>query len=712
MKIVVLGLSLSSSWGNGHATTFRALLRAFADRGHDILFLERDVPWYRDNRDEARPDYCRLHFYQSIDDLQDWTAEIEEADAVIVGSYVPEGVAIGHFVQRTARGVTAFYDIDTPVTLAKLARGDFEYLSPELIPGYDVYLSFTGGPTLDRIEQKLGSPAARPLYCSVDPAAYPALEVEKKWDLTYLGTYSDDRQPTLERLLIEAARRLPDRRFCVAGPQYPEDIDWPANVERIDHLPPADHPAFYAASRYTLNVTRADMIEAGWSPSVRLFEAAACGAPIISDRWEGLDELFRPGREILLADTTEDVVQRLTDDEAEADSIRQSARERVLASHTAAHRAAELEQHLREASARKRARSIQKTPRKERLVKRNKIALVTGGAGFIGSHICDALIAEGASVVCLDNFLTGRSDNIRHLERESRFDVIEADVIDRLPYRLESGRIRFTHIYHLACAASPPHYQADPEHTMLTNVVGTRNMLQLAEASAARFLLTSTSEVYGDPEVHPQPEDYRGWVNCTGPRACYDEGKRAAETLAFDYLRAGRCEVRVARIFNTYGPRMRADDGRVVSNVICQALKGEDITIYGDGSQTRSFCFVSDLVDGLMRLMDSDKAVGFPVNLGNPVELTVSDLVQRVLAMTGSRSSLVHRPLPEDDPRRRKPDIGRALQVLGWEPKVALQQGLEATIAWFTDEVRAPDRLFPASLSNGGRSQPLVAAAE
>ncbi|HEY0131259.1 MAG TPA: UDP-glucuronic acid decarboxylase family protein [Allosphingosinicella sp.] len=314
---------------------------------------------------------------------------------------------------------------------------------------------------------------------------------------------------------------------------------------------------------------------------------------------------------------------------------------------------------------------------------KQKIALVTGGAGFIGSHICDALIAEGARVVCLDSFLTGRRENIRHLEGESRFELVECDVIDPLPWRIRGGRIPFTHIYHLACAASPPHYQADPEHTMMTNVVGTQSMLRLAEVNGARLLLTSTSEVYGDPEVHPQTEDYRGWVSCTGPRACYDEGKRAAETLAFDYQRSGRCEVRVARIFNTYGPRMRPDDGRVVSNVICQALAGDDITLYGDGSQTRSFCYVSDLVDGLLRLMESEKAVGFPVNLGNPNELTVEDLVHRVLAMTGSRSAIVNRPLPEDDPRRRKPDIGRAAELLGWAPRVGLQEGLEATIAWF-----------------------------
>jgi spore maturation protein CgeB len=350
MKLVVLGLSLSSSWGNGHATTFRALLQAFAARGHDILFLERDVPWYAGNRDIADPSYCRLEFYSDLQELERWREGIASADAVIVGSYVPDGVEVGRFVQKTARGVTAFYDIDTPVTLAKLERNDFEYLSPEIIPGYDVYLSFTGGPTLRHIESRYGSPAARPLYCSVDPEAYPPLNVPERWALSYLGTYSPDRQPVLERLLIEPARRLPELRFVVAGPQYPAEIDWPANIERIDHVPPAEHPAFYAASRFTLNVTRADMVKAGWSPSVRLFEAAACAVPVISDRWEGLDQLFASDREIHLAEGSDDVVRILEESSVtEAKAMGETARERVLAGHTAAHRAAELERHLEEA---------------------------------------------------------------------------------------------------------------------------------------------------------------------------------------------------------------------------------------------------------------------------------------------------------------------------------------------------------------------------
>ncbi|HEV2079997.1 MAG TPA: glycosyltransferase [Allosphingosinicella sp.] len=352
MRLVVLGLSLSSSWGNGHATTFRALLKEFAARGHDILFLERDVPWYASNRDIADPDYCRLEFYPDLPTLEQWRSEIASADAVIVGSYVPDGVEVSRFVQAHARGVTAFYDIDTPVTLAKLRRGDFEYLSPEVIPGFDLYLSFTGGPTLEHLERHYGSPAARALYCSVDAEAYSPLDVPKRWELSYLGTYSPDRQPTLERLLIEPARLMPDKAFVVAGPQYPADIDWPANVERIEHCPPGDHAAFYAASRFTLNVTRADMIESGWSPSVRLFEAAACAVPVISDKWRGIEELFEPGSEIILAETAEDAVAALRGtSDPDARAIGEAARAKVLAAHTAAHRAAELEAYFEQAAA-------------------------------------------------------------------------------------------------------------------------------------------------------------------------------------------------------------------------------------------------------------------------------------------------------------------------------------------------------------------------
>lgn len=317
---------------------------------------------------------------------------------------------------------------------------------------------------------------------------------------------------------------------------------------------------------------------------------------------------------------------------------------------------------------------------------KSKLVLVAGGAGFLGSHLCDSLLSEGFHVIALDNLQTGRKHNIRHLERDARFDLIEADVIHPFSPRALSKLTKVDQVFNLACAASPPHYQANPEHTMLTSVVGTHNLLTFAEKRGARFFLASTSEIYGDPEVHPQAESYWGNVNPTGPRACYDEGKRAAETLAFDFERAGRVDVRVARIFNTYGPRMRADDGRVVSNVICQALAGDDITIYGDGSQTRSFCYVADLIEGFMRLMAYEGELPGAVNLGNPAELTVRELAQWVIAMTGSSSRVVTRPLPVDDPRRRRPDISRAKQLLGWAPRTPLEVGLKETISWFAKE--------------------------
>ncbi|MBR0654171.1 CgeB family protein [Plastoroseomonas arctica] len=345
MRIVVLGLSLSSSWGNGHATTYRALLRAFAARGHDILFLERQVPWYAAHRDLAEPGYCRLAFYDSVAELDAWHDALATADAVILGSYVPDGIAVGDYVQRVAR-LAAFYDIDTPVTLAGLARGEESYIAARQIAGFRLYLSFTGGPTLVRLEREYGSPAARQLYCSVDVDAYRPLDLPHRWDLSYLGTYSDDRQPTLERLLLDPARRAPERRFVVAGPQYPDTIDWPANVERIAHLPPEQHAAFYAQSRFTLNVTRADMILAGYSPSVRLFEAGACATPIISDEWPGLNALLQPGREILIADGEDEVVEALAIAEPRRRAMATTLRTRILAEHSSARRAAELEDYL------------------------------------------------------------------------------------------------------------------------------------------------------------------------------------------------------------------------------------------------------------------------------------------------------------------------------------------------------------------------------
>ncbi len=353
MRIVVLGLTLSSSWGNGHATTWRALLRAMAARGHDTLFLEREQPWYAANRDLTDPDFCTLSFYDGIAALDRHAGAIAAADAVIVGSYVPGGAEAIRAIAPHVRGTFAFYDIDTPITLRKLASGDCDYLAPELIPLFDLYLSFTGGPTLRRLERELRARMARALYCAVDPQANRALDVAPRWALGYLGTYSDDRQPTVEKLLVAAARQRPAERFVIAGPQYPANMEWPANVDRIEHLPPAEHPRFYSSLRWTLNVTRADMIAAGWSPSVRIFEAAACGVPIISDAWEGIGSILRPGSELLVACGTADVHAALDLPPARRDAIAAAARRRTLRSHTAAMRAGELEFHLREAARRR-----------------------------------------------------------------------------------------------------------------------------------------------------------------------------------------------------------------------------------------------------------------------------------------------------------------------------------------------------------------------
>jgi UDP-glucuronate decarboxylase len=304
--------------------------------------------------------------------------------------------------------------------------------------------------------------------------------------------------------------------------------------------------------------------------------------------------------------------------------------------------------------------------------------LVTGGAGFLGSHLCDRLLQDGRTVICLDNFYTGTRANVAHLLDDHRFEVIRHDVT--FPIYIEVDQI-----YNLACAASPVHYQFDPVQTTKSSVHGAINMLGLAKRTKARILQGSTSEVYGDPEVHPQREDYWGKVNPIGPRACYDEGKRCAETLFFDYLRQHQLSIKVARIFNTYGPRMHPNDGRVVSNFIRQALRNEPITVYGEGAQTRSFCYVSDLVEGLVRLMQSPPEFTGPVNLGNPHEMSVMELARRIIDLTGSRSKVVSMPMPEDDPRQRQPDISLAKRALDWAPKVPVEEGLKLTIAYFEE---------------------------
>jgi UDP-glucuronate decarboxylase len=307
-----------------------------------------------------------------------------------------------------------------------------------------------------------------------------------------------------------------------------------------------------------------------------------------------------------------------------------------------------------------------------------KTALVAGGAGFLGSYLCERLVEQDWRVICLDNLHTGRVENLRSLSTESRFSLIEADVTSAMPERLHVDRI-----YNLACPASPPHYQADPVHTLLTSVLGMRNLLELARHSNARVLQTSTSEVYGDPAQHPQTETYWGNVNPIGIRACYDEGKRAAETLCFDYQRQYGVSVRVARIFNTYGPRMRPDDGRIVSNLIVQAISGQKLTIYGSGEQTRSFCYVSDLIEGLSRLMALDHKLDMPVNLGNPEEYSINELAELIRGLTRSESGIEFHALPADDPRCRRPDITRAKALLDWAPRVPVLEGLQATIEWF-----------------------------
>lgn len=353
MNIIILGLSITSSWGNGHATTYRSLVKGLHKRGHRVLFLERDVPWYSSNRDMPDPEFCHLGLYNSVSALKsNFSKEIEQADAVIIGSFVPDGIEVANWVMKTGSGIKAFYDIDTPVTLARLRNNDCEYLSPELIPRFSLYLSFSAGPCLDIFEYEFGSPAARQFYCSVDPEVYHPLECNKEWDLGYLGTYSDDRQPVLNKLLIEAARKWEKGKFIVAGPKYPKSINWPQNVRRIDHLPAVSHNDFYNAQKYTLNVTRKDMVQMGYSPGVRLFEAAACGIPVISDNWAGLETIFKPGEEILISASAGDTLKYLTETtEKRRKEIGEKARKIILSKHTGEHRAQELEHYLAETSA-------------------------------------------------------------------------------------------------------------------------------------------------------------------------------------------------------------------------------------------------------------------------------------------------------------------------------------------------------------------------
>jgi spore maturation protein CgeB len=350
LDIVIFGLSITSAWGNGHATTYRALVRALANRGHRVRFLERDMPWYAEHRDLPDPGYCDVWLYSSLEELGKHFPDGVQADLVILGSYVPDGRRVAEWLLPRVSGCTAFYDIDTPVTVAKLTHNGCEYLDTALIPRFDLYLSFAGGPILERLRNEFGAHRPRPFYCSVDPRDYfPMPGAIKRYDLGYLGTYSADRQPALERLLLEPARQWKDGAFYVAGAQYPSTVRWPPNVEHTEHLAPAKHRGFYNHQRFTLNITRADMLLNGYSPSVRLFEAAACAVPIITDEWRGLEDFFAPGREILVARSTRDVLAYLKElDGGELLQIAARARQRVLEHHTAEHRARELEDHVLE----------------------------------------------------------------------------------------------------------------------------------------------------------------------------------------------------------------------------------------------------------------------------------------------------------------------------------------------------------------------------
>jgi len=350
LNIVIFGLSITSSWGNGHATTFRSLVKALAKRDHKVTFFEKDVPWYAAHRDLATPPFCQTILYKSADEINHHEEIVAGADLVILGSYVADAKAITEKVTALDPACFAFYDIDTPVTLAKLANNNYEYLHPEMIPEFDLYLSFTGGPILTKLEKEYGAQKARPLYCSVDPVLYFPQPNSRtaKYELGYLGTYSDDRQPTVNNLLIETAKKLPGKKFVVAGAQYPESIFWPENTEVIEHIPPQQHCQFYNAQKFTLNVTRRDMISAGYSPSVRLFEAGACATPIISDYWDGLNSFFKIGEEILVAKNSAEVMEYLHMPEDQRIAIGERMHKKVMNHHTSTHRAIEIENYWME----------------------------------------------------------------------------------------------------------------------------------------------------------------------------------------------------------------------------------------------------------------------------------------------------------------------------------------------------------------------------
>jgi spore maturation protein CgeB len=349
MKLIFFGLSLSSSWGNGHATTYRSLLRGLANRGHDVTFYERDVQWYAQNRDLPEPDFCTLRLYDDLSSID--VGECRRADAVIIGSYVPDSRRLVHMLSGRTMPLLAFYDIDTPITVSKLEAGDTEYLSPEIIPDFDVYLSFSGGPIMQRLQTEFGARSVRLLSCSADADKYFPQNMRRRYALGYLGTYDPSRQPMLDALLVEPARLLPEKKFIVAGPNYPDDIAWPGNVDRVDHLAPSQHADFYASLEFALNVTRADMVRAGFSPSVRIFEAVACARPVITDAWPGLDTVFDPGSEILVANTSRDIADHLAMSADARELLARNGHARFLRDHSASARARQLEDIIIDAAA-------------------------------------------------------------------------------------------------------------------------------------------------------------------------------------------------------------------------------------------------------------------------------------------------------------------------------------------------------------------------
>ena len=688
MKLVVLGLSITSSWGNGHATTYRGLLRELTRRGHEVLFLERDVPWYAAHRDLPNPVFCATRLYPDLDELQrDYAGAVAEADAVILGSYVPDGAEVGDWsVPDRARACKAFYDIDTPVTLAKLGRGEHEYLTPELIPRFDLYLSFTGGPTLDRLEEEFGAPWPARSTARSTSGSTGRSDAELRWDLGYLGTYSDDRQPKLEPAAARAGRATcAGAGSSSPARSTPTTVRWPANVSRLEHLAPPAHPGFYAAQRFTLNVTRADMVAAGWSPSVRLFEAASCGVPIISDTWPGLDELFRPDVEILLAEDGEDVVllhPRHADWRRQA--IAAAARRAGAGGALLGGARGGTRRFAAVAAVRRSGGASAPPADQQRRGRPCGQEWSAAGAGYRRSRVHRLAPVRGAARPRLRRDLPRQLPDRRLANRRAsrRRPGVQAD----------RGR-------HHAAAAGTPDRRPDLQSRLRRLAPGRTSAIRSTPgrpACSARCICWSGPRPAVRSSCRRRPARSMATPMCTRRRratgATSIRSVRAPATTrasapprpcSSTLHRTRGVRIKVARIFNTYGPRMHAEDGRIISNFVAQALRGEALTVYGDGRQTRSFCYVDDMVRALLALADSGDGVVGPVNLGNPDELPVIEVARRVLAQTRSHAGIEFHPLPVDDPRRRRPAIDRALSLLGWRPLVDLDTGLARTVADF-----------------------------